>query len=345
MKTLLSAIIAALIPTLITLPIFADNYAAMWKKVEEAQKNDLPKTAVSALRQIKLKAEAEKQYGHLLKAQFMMSWEKVSVSPDSLDSELASIERSYDQATDVALKAVYASALGAVYKEYDWDDDNQSQKSKRWFQLSLADPAALAQEKSEGYEPALEPGVDSRIFYGDLLHVIGIAAEEYGLLRDYYEKAGNRTAACVCALKALQQKRPAYGNKNARARYLTSVDSLLKAYGDLREAGEIAIEHFDVASATDDTNPQELVSYINYALANWGAWPRMNILRNKLSDLQQPTFTINVGDYMMLPGKPRLLAINSIRNIQELYINVYKVSVDGNTKLDPARPKDYALQR
>lgn len=338
MKNLLLAIVGFLVP----LGVFADSYTAMWKKVEEAQKKDLPKTEISVLRQIASKAAKEKQYGHLLKSQLMAAGLETSISPDSVSKNIASIEKSYEQANDPALKAVYASVLGRLYKgRAESGDDPSTAKSREWYKLSMGNPSMLAAHKSVDYEPALEKGIDSGIFYGDLLHVIGIEADDYKTLHDYYAKDGNRTAACICALKSLQESRSGNMGKKQRAYYLHRLDSLLKVYGDLREAGEIAVEYYNVSASDENADPQKLVSYINYALSKWGTWPRMSVLRNRLFELQQPSFTINVGDCMMLPNMPRKLAVNSIRNIQELNINVYKVNTTGDTHLDPSDSKDY----
>lgn len=342
MKNILLTILALGLPLMAA----ADSYTALWKQVKEAQRKDLPKTEMKVLRQIASKAEREKAYGHLLKAQMLTAVEQSAVSPDSADVEIARLEDREQKTNDKVMKAVYSSVLGKLYAEKSAkDDDEASQKSRQWYEASMTDMPMLAAHKSAEYEPALVNGIDSRIFYDDLLHAIGIEAGEYEKLRSYYEKNGNRPAACICAFEAVRKTRPEYIGKAKKSVYLQKVDSLIKVYADLREAGELAVEHYNVIANAEDETSAEKVNFINYALSRWGEWPRMNILRNALNDLQQPSYAINVGDYMLLPNVERTIRINGLRNIDELYVNVYRVNANGNSDIDPSTTKGYNRMR
>lgn len=342
MKKILFAIAALLLP----LAALADGYTNLWKQVKEAQDKDLPKTEMQVLSQIAAKAAAEKQYGHLLKAQLMRAAAQTMISPDSTDAEIARVEQREAAANDRVLKAVYASVLGHLYSDGSRKQGDEAwKKSRQWYKASMADMPLLAQHKSADYTPALVNGEDSRIFYDDLLHVIGFEAGEYEALRAYYEQNGNRPAACVCAAKALVQTKPGYIAKAKKSKYLQQVDSLISVYSDLREAGELAVMHYNVIASAEDETAEEKVNYINYALSRWGQWSRMSILRNALADLQQPSFAISVGDYMLLPNVERPLRINGLRNIDELHINVYRVKADGNADIDPTTAKGYARMK
>ena len=48
--------------------MFGQSYSALWKKVQEAEEKDLPKTQYEVLQQIVKKANKEAQYGQLLTA-------------------------------------------------------------------------------------------------------------------------------------------------------------------------------------------------------------------------------------------------------------------------------------
>lgn len=342
MKKILFAVVALLLP----LAAVADGYTNLWKQVRDAQKKDLPKTEIKVLGQIAAKAAAEKQYGQLLKAQLMRAAAQTAISPDSTDAEIARVEQSEAKTANRVLKAVYASVLGRLYSDGSRKQGDEAwKKSRQWYAASMADMPLLAQHKSAEYTPALVNGEDSRIFYDDLLHVIGFEAGEYEALRAYYEQNGNRPAACVCAAKKLAQTRPDYIAKAKKSKYLQQVDSLIRVYSDLREAGELAVMHYNVIANAEDETAEEKVNYINYALSRWGAWPRTNILRNALADLQQPSFAINVGDYMLLPNVERPLRINGLRNIDELYVKVYRVKANGNASIDPTTAKGYARMK
>ena len=323
---------------LVPISLFGQSYSSLWKKVSEAQSKDLPKTQHELLGQIVRKAEAEAQYGQLLKAQLMQSSVSTQISPDSSNVELARLEQKAQSLKDPVLKAVYASVLGNLYKM----KPNSEAKSREWFALSLADPQLLARNESRSFEPAILNGIDSKIFYNDLLHVLGFEAGNFTTLREFYTQRGNRAAACIAAGYEIIAKRESGECECKKSKYLQIVDSLINEYSDIREAGELAIERYHFMARSSDATAEDRVNYINYALNRWGSWPRMNILRNALSDLQRPMFNINIGQMMLLPQSKRLLRVNNIRNISELYVNVYRLNVNGDTDLDPKNKEDYA---
>ena len=98
---------------LISSPMKADNFAVLWKKYEQAEQKDLPKTSLHVLEQIIKKAETEQKYGHLLKASFLHGLMATQISPDSATVELTKLKERLRQAerNDRVLAAVYQSAL------------------------------------------------------------------------------------------------------------------------------------------------------------------------------------------------------------------------------------------
>ena len=91
---------------------------------------------------------------------------------------------------------------------------------------------------------------------------------------------------------------------------------------------------------TNDATAAEKVQYINYSLSKWGGWPGLNYLRNAKTELERPSFNINAGDIMLLPETPRLVRVNSIRNISQLNLALYRTSLPGDTRLNPDDGKD-----
>ena len=64
-RLLLVVFAALMIPSAVS----ADSYTTLWKREAEAREKDLPKTRIDILDRIIAKAEADKAYGQLLKAQ------------------------------------------------------------------------------------------------------------------------------------------------------------------------------------------------------------------------------------------------------------------------------------
>lgn len=323
--------------------LHADSYTTLWKQVTAAQQKDQPKSQLEILHVISEKATKEKRYGHLLKAQLMTANVQTTISPDSLHVQVGKIAAAQAKAaeSDAALKAVYDCVLGKIYAGNPQIDDEAEAKSKAFFKEALAQPDLLARTKAADYTPALITGIDSRIFYDDLLHVIGFEAQNYRLLHDYYLSHNNRPAACICAFEITQQNRFEDVLEVRKSKYLQTIDSLIDTYKDLPEAGELAIEHYRFMEQAQDASAEERMNYINYALLHWGAWPRMNILRNAQNQLTLPSFFANIEEGISTPQTDRHVRLNNICNIQQITMTVTPVSIDGRNKLDPNDSKDY----
>ena len=332
-------ILCAFAALTLSLTALADGYTGLWKQVTAAQQKDLPKTQLQWLGKIAKKAEQEKNYGQWLKAKWMQVDVQKTVSPDSLDAMRQRLESGYQRVADPVARAVYAAALGKAYKGA-YDADSKA-KEQQWFGKAMADPDLLARHKGEEYAPTIVEGADSKIFYGDLLHVIGLEAGDYKTLHTFYAKQGNRPAACLTALWLLQSQKPKTDTPLRKSKCVQCLDSLMNVYQDLLECGEVAIARYQAMDQTSDATGEHRVNFINYALSRWGDWQRMNVLRNALESLQAPSFSINAGDGVLLPGKERLVRINSIRNISAITLKVFRLNVNGDTRLDPNSKRDY----
>ncbi|MBF1082049.1 MAG: alpha-2-macroglobulin, partial [Prevotellaceae bacterium] len=341
MKKVLFTLTLLLVPAM----IMAESFSTLWKKVTEARQKDLPKTEISLLNNIIAKATTEDNYGHLIKAQLEKYHACRLFNDEQVASTIEEIKQKEAETQSKALQAVYNCALGLIYQDLSQSNIDPDKLSRPYFQKAMANPDELARHKTTELQPAFTLGLDSRIFNNDLLHVIGMYARDYSTLSKYYNAHSNRPAACIMALKALQETRDEDTKVARKSRYLHSLDSLIEVYRDLPEAGELAVEHYNFISESTDTPAESLVNYINYALNQWGKWPRMNVLRNALLGLLQPEFNISIGDRMLLPDVERQIRINLIRNINELTIKVYKVNIGGDTKLEASSKKDYAQLR
>ena len=87
-KTVLSLLAIFLV---MPVAMHADGYDDLWKKVEDASKRDLPKTQIGHLEKIVAKAEKDRNYGQLLKAEWYMMWTWGAISPDSLSVKYTSL--------------------------------------------------------------------------------------------------------------------------------------------------------------------------------------------------------------------------------------------------------------
>ena len=330
----------------------AQSYSSLWKQVAENEEKDLPRTQQKLLRQIVAKAESDKNYGHLLKAELKCAMLNSVISPDSLSVEVERIKTKLeslksigeskvitasDKQSNIALTAIYQSVLARIYQQManrnDVIEGNPSMTYKdlsdKYYQLSMGDLLALSVINAKDYEPFIIEGVDSRIFYNDLLHVLGFEAKAYSQMYEWYKNHNNRPASCICALFNYRQK---YSKANIH-QSIIHVDSLINEYQDLKECGELAIEHYSLMEQMGDVSAEDKMNYINYALSKWGAWPRMNILRNAQNQLTLPSFSVSIGSGVSLPNMPRKVVIRQIVNVQSLTMNVTRVKTDGMSRL------------
>lgn len=342
---LISLVVAMLMP----LAAIADSYTSLWKQFDSAMQKDHPQSALKVLAQITDKAQREHEYGQLLKAQVSIAGCETMMSPDSL---MPAIERlKYAEQTAVSngdnvLAAVYQSVLGSVYTDNRRLLDDGVAIGKEYYAKSMAHPDALASAYATGYEPFVVDGVDSKYYYDDLLHVIGMRAGDYRTMHDYYASHGKREGALLTALELVKKSRRAGDEGRVKkSKYIMSLDSLVRQYGDLLPCGEVAIERYAYMENAEDISAEEKMSYINYALMKWGAWQRMNILRNAQRRLTLPSFHASLGGEIALPGVTRKVMVMGLNNIGQIRITASRLNIDGTTNLDPSNDKDYARLR
>ena len=301
----------------------AQTYDNLWKQADIIAQKDQPKSEIAVMQKIIAKASAAKDYGQLLAAEMrqMTLWKEISV--DSLEPNVKRMEAEVLKVKDPALKAVRYAVLGKVYC------DMNEKKSQEFFKKALEQPELLARHTSAEYVPLTLKGVDGSSFSNDLLHLIGFEAdskEAYLQLYTYYNKVGNRGAACLCAYKLIEKYRQDDVREVKKSKYLHTIDSLIHVYQDIPEAGELAVEHFRFMEGATDAKPLDKLNYINYALSHWGGWSRMNVLRNAQKRLTEPMFRVKDMPQVLRPGEKAWVHLN-VRNLQNLKISISRLNI------------------
>ncbi len=240
---------------------------------------------------------------------------------------------------DPALKAVRYAVLGKVYR------DMNEKKSQEFFKKALGQPELLARHTSAEYVPLTLKGVDGSSFNNDLLHLIGFEAdskEAYLQLYTYYNKVGNRGAACLCAYKLIEKYRQDDVREVKKSKYLQTIDSLIQIYQDIPEAGELAVEHFRFMEGATDAKPQDKLNYINYALSRWGEWSRMNELRNAQKRLTEPMFRVKDMPQVLRPGEKVWVQLD-VRNLQNLKISISRLNITADNDYNAQDEATYKM--
>ncbi len=335
----------------------AQTYDNLWKQAAVFQQKDLPKSEIGVMKKIASKATLSKDYGQLLAAEMRQAMLWYRISPDSLTPAITRMERQAEQTKDPMLKAVWNAALGKMYCEYRYsivsDDENSrrdrseinEKRSIEYFQKALAHPDLLAKHTSTEYVPLTLKGMDGTTFNNDMLHLIGFEAdtkEAYQLLHSYYNKVGNRGAACLCAFEITQKDRQEDIKLLRKSKYLNTIDSLIAVYRDIPEAGELAVEHYRFMEGAMDAKPLDKVNYINYALNRWGGWSRMNVLRNAQKRLTEPMFKISDMPQVLRPSQKQWIHLN-VRNLQNLKVAISRVNITADNDYDVSDEATYKM--
>ena len=332
-------ILSLLIALFATMQVAAQTYDNLWKQAEIIAQKDQPKSEIAVMKKIIAKASVAKDYGQLLAAEMrqMTLWKEISV--DSLEPNVKRMEAEVLKVNDPALKAVRYAVLGKVYC------DMNEKKSQEFFKKALEQPELLARHTSAEYVPLTLKGVDGSSFNNDLLHLIGFEAdskEAYLQLYTYYNKVGNRGAACLCAYKLIEKYRQDDVREVKKSKYLQTIDSLIQVYQDIPEAGELAVEHFRFMEGATDAKPQDKLNYINYALSRWGEWSRMNELRNAQKRLTEPMFRVKDMPQVLRPGEKVWVQLD-VRNLRNLKISISRLNITADNDYNAQDEATYKM--
>ena len=350
-------IITLLITVFAMLQATAQTYDNLWKQADIIAQKDQPKSEIGVMKKIISKATAAKDYGQLLAAEMrqMILWKEISA--DSLTPNVKRMKAEALNAKDPVLKAVRYAVLGKVYRDHPYgievEDASSYQnrlevngkKSEEFFKKALEQPELLARNASTGYVPLTLKGMDGSSFNNDLLHLIGFEAdskEAYLLMYTYYNKVGNRGAACLCAYKLIEKYRQDDVREVRKSKYLNTIDSLIHVYQDIPEAGELAVEHFRFMEEATDTKPLDKLNYINYALNRWGGWSRMNVLRNAQKRLTEPMFQVQDMPLVLRPSEKKWVHLN-VRNLQNLKVIISRLNITADNEYDVQNEATYKM--
>ena len=328
-------ILTLLIALLALQQTVAQTYDNLWKQAEIIAQKDQPKSEIAVMKKIIAKASAANDYGQLLAAEMrqMTLWKEISA--DSLEPNVKRMEAEVLKEKNPVLKAVRYAVLGKVSEK----------KSQEFFKKALEQPELLARHTSTEYVPLTQKGVDGSSFNNDLLHLIGFEAdskEAYLLMYTYYNKVGNRGAACLCAYKLIEKYSQDDVREVKKSKYLHTIDSLIHVYQDIPEAGELAVEHYRFMERSSEAKPQDKLNYINYALSRWGGWSRMNELRNAQKRLTEPMFQVQDMPKVLRPKEKVWVHLN-VRNLQNLKFCISRLNITADNNYDAQNEATYKM--
>ncbi len=307
--------ITTLMLAVAVITVYAQSISSLWKSYEKAAEDDLPQTAISCLHEIQSKAEKQKKYGDLLSA---LSTELAMQGEISHDSVMACRERIRTKwlgwrGTNGVIATLYQTAM---FEELSTDSMRVS--SKPDIDSLLASPDAKIYTKvgeAKTYSPFLSISDDSRYLNHDLLSVIALHTRQYKALKDYYDRTGNRAAACLVAAEMLK-------NKNWKKASMGLIDSLITQYQDLPECCELAIIK---CALFKDYQKAELLAWLDEALKRWPSWRNAEILRTGRRALTLPEFNARIKEEVSNSDLEQKLYFYSVRNMNGVKVTLRKM--------------------
>ena len=197
----------------------AQSYERLWQRVEQLEKDDLPKSVVEATQNIYQKAEKENNVPQMMKAFLTMSVYREIVSPDSLQVDTHKLkEWASSPGTSIQDRSILYSILGEKIIRKDFEQGDSCLKQ------SLKDSVVLITYDAGKFVPLVKIGETSRRYFDDNLYELlarraillwqqnrwrasqqdidASINETYQTLLSLYQKQENRPAWLLTALDA-----------------------------------------------------------------------------------------------------------------------------------------------
>ena len=303
----------------------AQTYDKLWKRVEQAEQADHPRSALAEANRIISKARAEQNNVQWMRASLVRIRLSHDISPDSGRAECRRLENALPQLTDSALASVGHAMLAHHYATRR-ADTAAATAARRHARLARTADARLARTPAQpyaalltanppaAYGTSLLPAVAHTVC--ETLHNLGDVADARRLSHDLARRMqamGLRGGALLVRLDSLRQDN-AY---TPDARNLLS--RLTRTYADVSENVETYLALAETCPA--DSHPAMAdtlrAAIIRYRRMN----PRVKALQNMISQWESPQFSWNL-DQTLYPGQDYTLHVTA-RHVNTLKLRFY----------------------
>lgn len=217
----------------------------------------------------------------------------------------------------------------------EWTSNLFESKVHDELAASLRPAALLQQTPVSRYAALLTPGKDSETLRPTLFDFLAFRAIDiqpsdawYQALLAFRRTQPDQKALLLDELDYLQFTYA--GRSNGTAAYEAALDSLLARYAGKPFSTEIQIarmnllegELYQGAEAWRDSIKSDLYKLCRTAIARYPDYPRTDVLRNKLAQLEQPTLIVETG-HNAYPGKELALQVKYV-NTPEVTLQIYE---------------------
>ena len=322
----------------------AQTYERQWKKVEELEKKDLPKSIVEAAQTIYVKAEKEKNVPQMMKAFLTMMAYRNEISPDSLQVDLQKMEAwASSSQTSVPDKAVLSSILGEMI--FSSGGQIPFEKADDWLKLSVKDSLDLVEYNAGKWKPLVVSKETSIRYFDDNLYELLARRAIYMWTSNGWRLDVEKAKENI--LKTYQSLLNIYKRKGMREAWLlTALDAFpdanretllewMKEYGDLDVCAEVYLRFSQTGHLA--SKPAERLALLREGIARYAHYDRINALKKEEQLILSPSLNMTV-EYAY-PNKPVVMKC-IYRNLEGFNLLLYRVNLGvGSSRLSQITPQ------
>ena len=307
----------------------AQTYDQLWKRVQQMEQKDLPKSVIAEAQAIYQKAKAEQNVPQMMKAYLTMMVYRKSISPDSLAVDVKGLEEwAASPQTEVQDRAVLYSILGGEVDDFDM--------SNEYLRLSLKDSLKLVDYPAEKLVPMVKTGETSRLYFDNNLYDL-LARRAIGLWNRivYIPLMGTARESIQQTYQSLLH---IYKERNMRSAWLlTALDACPQAdesqlrawmeeYADLDVCAEVYLRLAERMQREDE--PAKRLALLREGIKRYPHYNRINALKNEENEILSPWLDFRM-EYVY-PGEPVLLWAQH-RNLQGFSMKLYRLSLSAES--------------
>lgn len=313
---------------------------------------DRPSAIDSAIK----KAVREQNDLRLIKSLFDYMHDELEKDSESLPEIIRNIESYVEKCNDKTSKAVLHSAIAELYQQYydnnRWKIDQRSKLEgfipsdiREWtsniFQLkieeeltnSLLPAAVLQQTPVSKFDTLLVKGEQRELqptLYDYLLHqaiILNPQKKWYDQLLSFRRSQPDKNALLISELDYLNF---IHSSSIDKKQHEASLDSLFNIYKGNPYAAEIIINKIDLINRDYYNVPKEKRDSVNAllynlytdAIKNYGSYFRINIIKNRLAQFEQPNLNTS-SEHNIYPGENFTIKLN-YKNVPKIKIKLYR---------------------
>jgi len=341
MKTRLFLLVLSL---MLAVTLQAQTYNQLWKKVEQMEQKDLPRSVIAEAQVIYEKAKEERNVPQMMKAYLTMMTYRGNISPDSIPVDIKGLEAwAQEPATQLQDKAVLYSILGGIFIREDVE------KGNRYLQLSLKDSLKLMEYPAEKLVPMVKVGETSQLYFDDNLYdLLARRAihlwklNQWNALQEEIGKAVQQTYQSLLHIYKVKGMRPAW-LLTALSAYPQADEKQLrewiKEYGDLDVCAEVYLR---LSTMYPRLKEQERLALVREGIRRYPRYSRINALKNEEREILNPSLHLVLGD--IYPKTPLPVEVE-YRNLKGLEMKTYRLNVPAellsSTRIDAKNVSKY----